>query len=80
MSRHAIYSGSHDYVSELQRSYNAALIEVGEKAKQVAERDELIRDMLNNRCLISCAACIRQLSKGCEFSKRAIEMGIEVDR
>ena len=45
MSRHAIYSGSRDYVSELQRSYNAALVEIGEKAKQVAKRDELICDM-----------------------------------
>lgn len=47
-------------------------------AATVADRDALIRDLLERRCRQSCADCVHEEDEGCDLMTRALEMGIEV--
>ena len=43
------------------------------------DRDALIRDMLSNmRCRRSCADCPHEEDDGCEYMRRALEIGVDV--
>lgn len=49
----------------------------GVNPERVGAMEELVRDLLERRCRQSCADCEHEEDDGCEFGRRARELGIE---
>ena len=69
---HAIAANGEEVCHYVRGDFSAHL------NKMLAERDALVRDLLQLRCRQSCADCEHEDDEGCDFMTRALELGIEV--